>query len=71
VEGQVRGCEEGTAAAIAIMAEMQRQYNDSSEIADRDKQVKSIIDINECISCTTQVLHWQDASDAGRMETNV
>ena len=72
MEGQVRRGEEGTTAATA-MAEMQRQYNNSgsSKVADQDKQVESTMNINECASCTTQVLHWRDASDAGRMEMNV
>src|SRR5579859_6740099 len=54
------------------MAEMQRQCGNSSssKVADQDKQVESTMNINECASCTTQALHWRDASDAGRMEMN-
>lgn len=55
MKGQVRDCEEETAVAIT-MTEMQRQNDDGSE-ANQDKQVESIMNINECVSCTAHALH--------------
>ena len=56
---------------MTAMAEMQRQRGGGSEVADRDKQIESTMNINECASCATQALYWRDAGDVGRMEMSV